>query len=113
MDLGRWEIAVGHSPSVPLPLCAYPPSLPPAPQICSTKSRLQIAAATRLEEKIGKREMEVGGTVMGEKVAGKKICQARSLLKCPSPLSSVFERRKNIPLNTRAVVQSFCLRISP
>lgn len=57
--------------------------------------------------------MDVGGTVMGEEVAGKKICQAHSLLKCPSPLSGVFEKRKNITLNTRAVVQSFCLKNSP
>jgi len=57
--------------------------------------------------------MDVGGTVMGEEVAGKKICQAQSLLKCPSPPSRGFEKRKNITLNTEAVVQSFCLRKGP
>lgn len=57
--------------------------------------------------------MHVGGTVMGEEVAEKKICQAQSLLKCPSLLSRGFEKRKNITLNTREVLQSFCLRNSP
>lgn len=41
MDLGRWEIAVGHSPSVPLPLCAYPPSLPPCTP--NLLNKIQIA----------------------------------------------------------------------
>lgn len=57
--------------------------------------------------------MDVGGTVMGEEVAGKQICQAQGLLKCPSPLCSVFEKRKNITLNTRALVKSFCFGVSP
>lgn len=57
--------------------------------------------------------MDVGGTVMGEEVAGKEICQAQSPLQCPSLLCSLFERRKNITLNTRALLKSFCFRVSP
>lgn len=75
------EIAVGLSHSAPSPLPSSNPSLKQFSQ-----NKIQIVAATRLEVKTGE-EMDVGGTVMGEEVAGKRSVRHRACRNAPSPPS--------------------------
>lgn len=69
-------------------------------------NKIQTVAATRLDVKTEGRD-ECRRDSNGRRGSREKDLSGTELPKCPSPLSSVFEKRKNITLGSKAVVQSF------
>lgn len=99
--------------SVFLILCPSPFLLPTPPPQTILSNKIQIVAATRLEVKTGERD-GCRRDSNGRRGSRKKITSdtepAENAL---HHLPGALKKRKNITLNTEAVVQSFCLRRGP